>query len=256
MVSLDDLVALVTSGAPVDTHGNVSSAPPPPPAPQSPTAMDSKEEEKLAESGDSSRLTSHSGSPPEVSWAAAAAARHAVVEEKKKAVMMRGTGAKIQPGQRVTPALFKEPREVNDRSAAAAARVGGEGYADPGAAPAGLRRPSSWFRDQRQGSMSWLDGAGVGGVEVMRPLPANVRWAFMCLLDSLFFSVKEPIEGLDRHPAVQALLENVLAVSSPLVVGDLGGGRADGRTDGRGGQIDCYRRMSVGRMPVWRSLRL
>lgn len=54
-------------------------------------------------------------------------------------------------------------------------------------------------------------GGGDGG-----RLHGDVRWAFMCLLDSLFFSVKEPVVGLDRHPAIHALLDSLLAVSCKL----------------------------------------
>lgn len=66
--------------------------------------------------------------------------------------------------------------------------------------------PSSWFRNRPDEPRG-----GVGGREEL-PLPAEVRWAFMWLLDSVFFSVKEPVEGLDRHPAVHALLQDLLAV--------------------------------------------
>lgn len=56
---------------------------------------------------------------------------------------------------------------------------------------------------------------GQGGAKGER-LHGDVRWAFMCLLDSLFFSVKEPVPGLDRHSAIHALLDSLLAVSYKL----------------------------------------
>lgn len=73
---------------------------------------------------------------------------------------------------------------------------------------------SSWFRDrpEESGAGSGGGAGAAGGDGGERPLPAGVRWAFMWLLDSLFFNVKEPVEGLDRHPVVHALLENLLAV--------------------------------------------
>lgn len=74
------------------------------------------------------------------------------------------------------------------------------------AASVSLPPPSSWFQARLD------DEQGAGGVGRERPLPAEVRWAFMWLLDSVFFSVKEPVEGLDRHPSVHALLEDLLAV--------------------------------------------
>lgn len=57
---------------------------------------------------------------------------------------------------------------------------------------------------------------GESGMLIPRPLPGDVRWGFMCLLDSLFFSVKEPLESLDSHPAVHALLESFLEVRAVL----------------------------------------
>ena len=66
--------------------------------------------------------------------------------------------------------------------------------------------PSSWFRNRPD------DPHGGAGPGRERPLPLEVRWAFMWLLDSVFFSVKEPVEGLDRHPSVHAMLEDLLAV--------------------------------------------
>ncbi len=95
--------------------------------------------------------------------------------------------------------------------AAQPGRPSSEAGPSPPAPPPGLVRaassthpPSSWFR-------SGPDDLG-GGARGERPLPSEVRWAFMWLLDSVFFSVKQPVEGLDRHPSVQALLENILAV--------------------------------------------
>ena len=64
---------------------------------------------------------------------------------------------------------------------------------------------SSWFREH--------PALKSGDEEAIQPLSSRVRWALLWLLDSLFFSVKEPIEDLDRHPAVHALLEHLLAVS-------------------------------------------
>lgn len=100
-------------------------------------------------------------------------------------------------------------------AAASAADPGGFGAAAeeppphvlaPGASSTPPPPPSSWFRNRPDEPPH----GDVGGRE--RPLPAEVRWAFMWLLDSVFFSVKEPVEGLDRHPAVHALLEDLLAV--------------------------------------------
>lgn len=233
MVSLDDLVALVTLGTPVDASSRVASpsrpAPPPPSPP--PPSMDSKEEEKAGAGGGDSNSKSSSSKSSGSSMLAVNLGGAPPPEEveDKEAMAMQGTDQKNPESGllQVAPAssVSEKPRTANvtDDPSLSPRVVGGgeERFAGLGGAPpAGLLRPSSWFRDQRQGSsMSWLDGAGPGaGVSglgvVVRPLPAGVRWVFMCLLDSLFFSVKEPIEGLDRHPAVHALLENVLAVSS------------------------------------------
>lgn len=75
---------------------------------------------------------------------------------------------------------------------------------------------SSWYKETPQAKDDDSNTPGRDqsgrGKEMNRPLPPRVRWAFMCLLDSLFFTVKEPVEGLDRHHAVHTLLENLLVV--------------------------------------------
>lgn len=125
------------------------------------------------------------------------------------------------PGSQRRPEFneYDEKGEVGDADLALA----GSGAVNPGserqsgvevphalAHDAGFRAPagpqaSSWFRARPA-----TEG---DDEENTRPLPANVRWVLLFLLDSLFFTVKEPIEGLDRHPVVHALLEYLLIVS-------------------------------------------
>lgn len=169
MVSLEDLVGLVTRGAPADlirssSRANENSTP----------ADQNGDEEKQAgvRAGRPPVARSSSPSPthdmaPGVSGSAEPIA---VARSSSKPLDKKEEGAESTPVGPTTSSWFT--------------------------APSGL-------------------GVGVGrGDDSERPLPANVRWAFMCLLDSLFFSVKEPVEGLDRHPAVHALLEHLLAVRS------------------------------------------
>ena len=117
-------------------------------------------------------------------------------------------------------AMLKLPQRTSDASSSAS--PAGEPVRSPpelpqvdkGAeksTPPVLPHVSSWFKDRRTPKGGGGEGDGVDDAE--RPLPADVRWALTWLLDSVFFSVKEPVEGLDRHPAVHALLENFLAVS-------------------------------------------
>lgn len=97
-------------------------------------------------------------------------------------------------------------------TAATATSATAAGVSTPSAAGSAT---SSWFRDRpaEDGGSGGGDGTGAGEGDASEgPLPSRVRWTFMWLLDSVFFSVKEPVEGLDRHPAVHALLENLLAV--------------------------------------------
>lgn len=125
------------------------------------------------------------------------------------------------PGSQSRPEFneYDEKDEVGD----ADPTLAGSGAANPGSEPqsgaeapqapshdAGVRvapgpQASSWFRARPA-----TEG---DDEENTRLLPANVRWVLLFLLDSLFFTVKEPIEGLDRHPVVHALLEYLLTVS-------------------------------------------
>lgn len=184
MVSLDDLVALVTRGAP--TLG--------------------------------STYPSSSGGVPG-SGGTRPSADPSAVESREEASSNTGNISAAIPAARTGPSRGSQPPTPSNSTqpsvlgfSAGAGVRGGDSVAG---ANASADKMSPWFREQPQGA----------GGELVRPLPAAVRWAFMCLLDSLFFSVKEPVEGLDRHPAVHALLESLLAVSAlPYGIQVAGGG--------------------------------
>lgn len=193
MVSLEDLVTLLTRrapgdlrGAPARSRGNTTDV----------TEM-LKDEEKRGDGNGKS------------------------VAEKLFATTEAGAAAAVL--EAAAAAMLKLPQRTSD--AASSAPPQGEPVRSPPELPQGANKSappsvlphvSTWFRDRPTPRGGGGEGDGVDDAE--RPLPADVRWALTWLLDSVFFSVKEPVEGLDRHPAVHALLENFLAVSLFLFI--------------------------------------
>lgn len=172
MVSFEDLVALITRGMPSSLRGTPASF-------QGNTAGASKRDVK--------KEASHS---PKNSFPMAGirVSPSSAAISKKAPDLKTAMGVHTSAEHLRTIRLLPEQKELEERVENLPSNRKGLGGA-----------PRS-------------EGGGGSGGNIERPLPASVRWALMWLLDSLFFTVKEPVEGLDRHPAVHALLESFHAV--------------------------------------------
>ena len=207
MVSLEDLVTLLTRRAPGDLRGA--------PARSRGNTADVNEylrdEEKRDGKSVAEKLlaTAEAGARASAVLEAAAAAVLSTPPQRTTSDADAGAASSESPpgGQSgaASAAACSTPleQEQQEQQQPQTRKEGTEG-SSPGV--------SAWFRNKPDAK-----GGGEGDDVVddaERPLPADARWALTWLLDSVFFTVKEPVEGLDRHPAVHALLENFLAVSA------------------------------------------
>lgn len=203
MVSLEDLVTLLTRRAPGDLRGA--------PARSRGNTADVteylREEEKRNGKSVAEKLIATAGAGAKASAVleAAAAAVLSIPQRTSDAAAASSASPPVRWKGTAAAAAAAARSPLSEQS-----QSGKEGTesSPPVSVPEGV---SAWFRSAPTKNEGGGEGDGVGETE--RPLPADVRWALTWLLDSVFFSVKEPVEGLDRHPAVHALLENFLAVS-------------------------------------------
>lgn len=225
MVSLEELVTLVTRGAP---GGALSGRGGDAAAGGAVSSPESKEHEVgdgrisvVAETKISGEVGRRNAGDESAEENRAQEKDDGGVKEQKQSLPQRQQDSNgdngDENGSSVTATVPGAPQSVGAVQSSSASE-------EPGLPLRGDRLPSnsslvgastsSWFRDRTEESGAGSGGGvgAAGGDGGARPLPAGVRWAFMWLLDSLFFNVKEPVEGLDRHPAVHALLENLLTV--------------------------------------------
>lgn len=204
MVSLEDLVTLLTRRAPGDLRGA--------PARSRGNTADVTEylrgEEKRDGKSVAEKLIATAGAGAKASVVLEAAAAAVLSMPQRTSDAAAASSASPPVGRKGTAAAAAAAAARSPLSEQSQSGKEGTESSPPVAVPEGV---SAWFRNAPTTNEDGGEGDGVGEAE--RPLPADVRWALTWLLDSVFFSVKEPVEGLDRHPAVHALLENFLAVS-------------------------------------------